>query len=774
MSAFHLPLLQRFSQMSRQSIWMRLVGLFTLVIGAIAIFIFLYFPAKLEQQAFDALQAKVTSIGAMAAFSVRSAVVFEDHAAIIEGLGGVLENQDVLYVEVVDPAGGVIASLSAPGSDPGAAAHRVGGVSADGLSYHTATPILLSGQEIGQVHLGVSLEGLRSEIATTKSAIQIMSLVIFLIGLLAANLISRRVSVPLGHILAATDRIGRGELAHRAQVESEDEVGRLAEAFNRMVDRLEEAQATTQASKQKLEQILDHLPAEVALFDMDCRYQYVNPVEITDPELRSGIIGKTPEEFCADVGLDPAVGRVVQDALKQCMTERRLVNIEQEIPGADGESRHFLRVFSPFPGVDGQIAQVIGYALDLTERREAEAALRKSEELLLQAQKMESVGKLAGGIAHDFNNLLTAITGHADLALMEVDSESSLSSDIIEIKKAANRAAALTKQLLAFSRKQVLQPKVLDLNAVVRDIQKMLRRLIGEDVEMTFAFSPEVGHVKIDPGQLQQVLLNLVVNSRDAMPQGGRLAIETGTVDYREGPPEGHVDFEAYRYATLTVTDTGIGMDQATQERIFEPFFTTKDEGKGTGLGLATVYGIIKQSNGRIYVYSEPGIGTMFKIYLPLVDEEADLIDRSEVVGTTAGGAETILLTEDQEGVRNLSRRVLERSGYKLLIAEDSEDALTLAADYPDSIDLLLTDVVMPGKNGAELAQELLRLRPDISILYMSGYTDELLQQRGVLNPGIDLLQKPFSPQELAQAVRRNLDRHQQQLIAAQRRAKAS
>jgi PAS domain S-box-containing protein len=398
----------------------------------------------------------------------------------------------------------------------------------------------------------------------------------------------------------------------------------------------------------------------------------------------------------------------------------------------------------------GRHAQLV-LAYDVTERGTLEEQFR-------QSQKMEAVGQLAGGMAHDFNNLLTVITGYSDLSLRRLDKDNPLRSNLEEIKKAGERAASLTRQLLAFSRKQVLQPKVLQLNAIVADIDKMLRRLIGEDIDALTLLEPSLGQVKADPGQIEQVILNLAVNARDAMPQGGKLTIETANVYLDDQYARGHTTIQPGRYVMLAVSDTGCGIDAETQARMFEPFFTTKEQGKGTGLGLSTVYGIVKQSGGHLWVYSEMGKGTTFKIYLPRVDEIIESDEARDTLAELLQGRETVLLTEDEEQVRQMIRMILEMSGYCVLEASDGEEALSIYKQHEGQIDLVMTDVVMPQMSGRELAQSLEVLHPGIKVLYMSGYTDDAIVRHGLLDQEIAFLQKPFTPDVLIRKVREVLD----------------
>jgi PAS domain S-box-containing protein len=385
-------------------------------------------------------------------------------------------------------------------------------------------------------------------------------------------------------------------------------------------------------------------------------------------------------------------------------------------------------------------------AEDITDRRQLEEQLR-------QAQKMDAVGRLAGGVAHDFNNLLMVINGYTEVLLEQLQTGSDMHHKVQSIQQAADRAATLTRQLLAFSRKQLLELKVIDVNAVIADMERLLRPLIGENIELVTRLSPDAGRTRADAGQIEQVIMNLVVNAKDAMPEGGKLTVQSSDVTVRHNLGERRF-IQPGRYAVISVSDTGHGMDKETQSRIFEPFFTTKEKGKGTGLGLSTVYGIVKQSNGYVFAQSQLAAGTTFYVYLPRVEESAEEQSPVKSHQNEAGGCETVLLVEDEESVRELVRLTLTARGYKVLEAENGEAGLQTAEDFKDHIDILITDVVMPGIGGRELAKKMLSTRPGISVLYLSGYTEDAVVTEGTAGPAIAFLQKPFTLQNLARKVR--------------------
>ena len=473
--------------------------------------------------------------------------------------------------------------------------------------------------------------------------------------------------------------------------------------------------------------------------------EHPQPMWVFDPESRSiveanaaaaALYGYSREEFR---GL-PLSSLQLDDAAAPGVTRRhrtksgRIIEVDSAAHG--------------FPYGDRAVELVV--LLDVTGRRQLEEQLR-------QAQKMEAVGMLAGGVAHDFNNLLTIIAGYSQLILNTLPASDPNRSSAEQIMKASDRAATLTGQLLAFSRRQVLQPRVLDLNRLTTSLTTMLRRLIGEDIDLRLDLRRDLGQVSADPGQIEQVLMNLVVNARDAMPQGGTLTIETANVQIDQTFKGRHMAVKPGAYTMLAVSDTGIGMDETTQTRLFEPFFTTKGSGRGTGLGLSTVFGIVKQSGGGVEVYSVPSQGTSIKVYLPRIDQPVTA-EPADSYAPAARGTETILLVEDDEMVRTLVRETLARVGYKVLDAPDPVEARKISDAFRGRIHLLITDVVLPKVSGREFAAQISQKRPDIKIMYMSGYTDSAVVNSGILQKEVAFLQKPFTPGSLSEKVREVLE----------------
>ncbi len=492
------------------------------------------------------------------------------------------------------------------------------------------------------------------------------------------------------------------------------------------------------------ESIVNSLPGIFYLFDQDGRFLRWN-------QNFAQITGYSAEEIATLSPIDLFTGQEKEYIAQriQSVFTSGASDAEAHLVSKSGQRTPYY-----FTGVridSNNQSCVIGMGLNITERKQLEEQLR-------QSQKLEAIGQLAGGVAHDFNNLLTAINGYSALALQRIGENHPLTGYLEEIKKAGDRAANLTRQLLAFGRKQILQPVKINLNDLVTDMNKMLRRLIGEDIDLTAKLDPALKRIMADPGQIEQVLVNLVVNARDAMPQGGNLTITTTGVELDKGYASEHVGVSPGNYVMLAVSDTGTGMNADTQARIFDPFFTTKEQGRGTGLGLSTVYGIVKQSGGNIWVYSEPGHGTTFKVYLPQLAAAPQKTEVAVVETSVPRGSETILLVEDEDVVRGLARQILESAGYHVLEASRGEEAIRLGIEHPQEIHLLLSDVVMPGASGKEVADRLLARRPEMKVLFMSGYTDETIVHHGVLDSGVKFIQKPFSFAALCRKVRGVLD----------------
>jgi PAS domain S-box-containing protein len=504
-----------------------------------------------------------------------------------------------------------------------------------------------------------------------------------------------------------------------------------------------------------LQQLLDAIPIPVFYKDTAGLYLGCNSTFETFMGLeKNQIVGKSVYDLAPETLAD---SYHVADA---ALYARPGVQVyENSILHADGTMHDVIFNKATYVDAEGNTAGIVGAITDVTQRKQAEEERKKLETQLLQAQKMEAIGQLAGGIAHDFNNILTAIIGYAQLLIIRMEKSSPLRHYIEQVFTSAERAADLTKDLLAFSRKQVLHTQLLDLCDVLGRVQKMLERLIPEDIEFRTTVTENELTVMADRGQIEQVLMNLVTNARDAMPQGGILSVDVAPVVMDGQFVHAHGFGEPGEYACISVTDSGHGMDEETQRKIFEPFFTTKEVGKGTGLGMAIIYGIVKQHNGYISVYSEPERGTTFRIYLPLVAGETAKILEAQEAEPIAGGTETILLVEDDGSVRELHKMILEAAGYEVIEAFDGQDALDRFMMHPAAVDILITDVIMPKTDGKRLYQEIEKVRPGMKALFMSGYTKDVVIERGILDDELNFLEKPVRSSELLRMVRHILDR---------------
>jgi signal transduction histidine kinase/CheY-like chemotaxis protein/HAMP domain-containing protein len=543
---------------------------------------------------------------------------------------------------------------------------------------------------------------------------------------------------PLNALFNAVTEVRKGDYPEVRVSSPKSEIGRLSAEFNRMSRAIKEREEEVLASERKLKDLFERV--EHAIFRLD----------------RTGAIIETNNKFEAccngakhfsslfrgDIGVQKLV----------TTSSGALRSVEETIIGNDG--KELIVSMSLYPDLDenNTLIGFDGYFIDITDKR-------KLEERLTQAQKMETVGLLAGGVAHDFNNLLTPILGYADLLLATMSAHDAKTSSLNQIKQAAERARDLTRQLLAFSRKQLLELKTVNLGYIIRMFESMLRRTILENISIEVRIGTDLGMVLADTGQIEQVLLNLAINAQDAMPNGGTLTIEAQNIELDESYTSRHPEIRPGRYVMLSVSDTGIGMDEATRQHIFEPFFTTKELGRGTGLGLSTVYGIVKQHGGSISVYSETGRGSVFKVFLPHMVEQNNTIEqRQSLPEKVAHGIEIVLVVEDNVMVRKLACDMLTSLGYQVLTAEDPDQCIELVKTLRGPLHLLLTDVVMPKMNGMDLFNNLHLLRPDMKVLFMSGYASHVIGQHGILSEGTPFIQKPFSLHALSQKIRQVLD----------------
>ena len=528
-----------------------------------------------------------------------------------------------------------------------------------------------------------------------------------------------------------------------------DRLVRLGPAVLEALERAQEREALRRHER-LLYQIIDANPSLIFVKNWDGRFVLVNQATAeTYGTTVEGLLGKTDADFNANA--DEVAHSLRDDREVMSSGQPRFIAEEPVTNPHTLQTRWFQTIKIPLRMPGEETPTLLGIATEITDRKQL-------EEQLLQSQKMEAVGQLAGGIAHDFNNILTAIVGYTDLLTAELGANSRQLEDLEEIRKAARRAAALTRQLLSFSRKQVLEPRIVDVNGVVMNLDKMLRSLISENIALKIQLADDLDAARVDPNQLEQVIMNLAINARDAMPDGGTLTIETANATLDENYAATHVSVIPGDYVMLAVTDTGCGMSEATQTRIFEPFFTTKPAGRGTGLGLSTVYGIVKQSAGNIWLYSEPDKGTTFKIYLPALDALPEEIGKTAPIEAARQGSGTVLLVEDDEQLRRLTHRALATQGYVVLEADRGRLALDIARRHNGPIDLLLTDLVMPDINGRKLADALRAARPGLRVLFMSGYPDSAIVNHGMLEAGVAYLAKPFTTDAVARKVREVLN----------------
>ncbi len=581
----------------------------------------------------------------------------------------------------------------------------------------------------------------RAHVRSIEALVGAAILSLTLAGLMGLAL-TRSITRPLAALDAAAHALARGDFGGRFTVVGGDELSQVTQAFNHAARQLEDLYGKLRLREARFRSLIENASEMILIAGESGRILYASPSS-------ARILGQ-PTEQLAGRPLQELIepeDRAAADHMFAEVRQRsgRTARLDWRFRSLDGTARMMEGIATNLLN-DPAVAGIVINARDVSARRKAELALRDREEQLRQAQKMEAMGLLAGGVAHDFNNLLTVINGYADFLVKSLDGADPRHTYAQDVREAGEQAAKLTQQLLAFSRKQVLSPTVLSVNDVVRDTDRMLRRVIGEDIHLVCRLDSSIGPIEADRNQLQQVLMNLAVNARDAMPRGGRLTIETSQTHTE--PP----------FITIAFSDTGEGMDESTQTRIFDPFFTTKGAGKGTGLGLSTVYGIVSQSGGNITVQSRRGEGTTFLIHLPRTNRAIEPPTHAVVSGDV-GGHETILVVEDQADVRSFACRSLQSFGYRVLEAAGAEDALSIAARDGNAIDLLLTDVVMPGMNGVELSRELRTQFPRIKVIYASGYADSVMLRHGVTETGAAFIPKPYGPAVLARKIREVLGR---------------
>jgi len=577
-----------------------------------------------------------------------------------------------------------------------------------------------------------------------------IALAIFLITVFLGWRVTRSIGGRLKQMDAAVRALGRGEFRQRVNVGGRDEIGRLARVFNDMSARLSDLYESLQRSEAQFRSLIENVSDFIVVLQADGTVRYASPSFQREVGGDQDVVGQNLVDLVTDdsrINLDRLLASVQGkglpgETIPPAETELRVHQRGGGIRTLEASGTNLLRN----PAVQG----IVLNARDVTERR-------KLEEQLMRAQRMEAIGTLSGGVAHDFNNILTVILGHTEVLLQSLQSLPEEYRHLKSIDQASRRASALTRQLLAFSRKQVLQPRVFNLNGLIVDLDKMLRRMISEDIELSTTTDPSLGATKADPGQIEQVVMNLVVNARDAIKGGGRITIETANVDLDNEYVRTHPGARPGPHIMLAVSDTGEGISADVMPHIFEPFFTTKEVGKGTGLGLSTVYGIVRQSGGNVFVYSQQGRGTTFKVYLPRVDEPAPAAPQPPH-RKVHSGAETVLLVEDEPALRELIRIALTGNGFTVLDAGSPADALVLCRTHTAPLHLLITDIIMPGMDGPSLAKQVLQERPEIKVLYMSGYATNFIMHDGIVDPGTNFLEKPFHPATLLAKVREVLD----------------
>ncbi|MBW2467456.1 MAG: response regulator [Deltaproteobacteria bacterium] len=604
--------------------------------------------------------------------------------------------------------------------------------------FEESSPDRLQKEHIGWVRVGLSKEVMNKTVRKMTVNGVLFSLGLVIIGVFLVTLFLNFMLKPLNDLFKAAQNLRDGEYPHVPIIDRNDEISQLSAEFNKMSSAIRDRELQLYYSQKRISDLFERV--EHAIFWLDTDFKVI------EGNRKFGELCGRVSDFFNLIEADKREAYIKEAKAGELIAKEVMITM------AEGQQHTISLSIYPEVEENGKLTGFDGHFIDITENK-------KMEETMRQTQKLESLGLLAGGIAHDFNNILTVIIGYSDLVAQKTSADNPLYAQINEIREQAIKAAELTRQLLAFSRKQVMELQVINLNDLINNMAKMLGRLIGETIEMRLLPRPSAGNIKADPGQIEQIIMNLAVNAKDAMPEGGSLVFETDSVTLDKEYCKTHEDLTPGKYVLLVVTDTGHGMTPEVRERIFDPFFTTKAKGAGTGLGLSTVYGIIKQLKGHIFVYSEINHGTTFKIYFPEV-REAEKEDAPERLSQDAlKGSETILVVDDEASIRNLIRDTLQPLGYKVLEAASDETAQEWGKKPNVRIDLLLTDVIMPGMGGKKLADSLQTLMPDMKVLFMSGYTDEVIAHQGVLAPGTLFINKPLLPSVLTKKIREILNR---------------
>jgi signal transduction histidine kinase/CheY-like chemotaxis protein len=675
-----------------------------------------------------------------------AALAFNDSASAAENLR-TLASRPELAATIYDSAGRVFATH--PEGAPPLAGPFEPREEFTSSELTLTRPILSEGEPIGWLVLRAEIPPLRQRLPQYGLLVGVVMLTLGTLAWLLSRMLRRTISDPLRRLADTARAIGRHrDYRVRAMKDSDDEIGEVTSAFNEMLATIEAREAALRESGRRLQDAME--AAGMAQWRWDVARDVFTWGGEEDRIFRDAARPRDGSLAAFLEVLEPDDREPAERALRAAARTDGSCEVDVRLPGPDAEPRSLVLRGRAARRPEGSGLEVFGLAIDVTERRSLERQL-------LQSQKMEAIGRLAGGIAHDFNNLLTAILGYARFAKAGLAEASQVREDVHQIQLAGERAAALTGQLLAYARRQMVAPRTADLNELVGRMQRMLRRLIGEDVTLDLACAAELWPTRIDSSQFEQVLLNLVVNARDAMPSGGRIVIGTRNEQFDAAAVRNHPEMTPGDYVVLTVGDSGVGMDAPTLARVFEPFFTTKEQGKGTGLGLAVCYGIVRQAGGHIWAASEPGRGSTFTVLLPRSEAEAPPAAPGST-GAPGRGQETVLVVEDEAAVRSLAARTLASLGYNVLEAATGGEALGIARQHDGAIDVLVSDVVMPGMNGPAVAEAVAAARPGVRIVFMSGYTDQAIEAENLGMEGAVLLPKPFDPDLLGRTVRSVLD----------------